>query len=155
MGEDNRRREMAFMLTPNRICWKHWKRRKTGMFCNSFTMFRGTPDPCFKLIRGNRIRGTNSYDQWGTSTVLDARRQFLCYRRESGDKACGGMAEVCEGSWPDRKMPEAKRSPEAKSKYSGPEKYLTMVGNGNWVWAASCWWRLRILWQPLLEPKIV
>ena len=34
---------------------------------NSFTMCRGIPgDPCFKLIRGNRIRGTNSYDQWGT-----------------------------------------------------------------------------------------
>ena len=31
-------------------------------------MFRGIPrDPCFKLIRGNRIRGTNSYDQWGNS----------------------------------------------------------------------------------------
>ena len=34
---------------------------------NSFTMFRGIPgDPCFKLIRGNRIRGTTSHDQWGT-----------------------------------------------------------------------------------------
>jgi hypothetical protein len=30
-------------------------------------MFKGIAgDPCFKLIRGNRIRGTDSYDQWGT-----------------------------------------------------------------------------------------
>lgn len=34
---------------------------------NSFTMLKGIAgDPCFKLIRGNRIRGTYSYDAWGT-----------------------------------------------------------------------------------------
>ena len=34
---------------------------------NSFIMCKPIPgDPCFKLIRGNRIRGTNSYDAWGT-----------------------------------------------------------------------------------------
>ena len=40
---------------------------KPECLCNSFTAFRGIPgDPCFKLIRGNRVRGTNSYDAWGT-----------------------------------------------------------------------------------------
>ena len=39
--------------------------------CNSFTMLRGIPgDPCFKLIRGNRIRGTNSIDAWGTQILF-------------------------------------------------------------------------------------
>lgn len=34
---------------------------------NDYTMVKTIPgDPCFKLIRGNRIRGTNSYDKWGT-----------------------------------------------------------------------------------------
>ena len=34
---------------------------------NHFTMLKGIAgDPCFKLIRGNRIRGTYSYDAWGT-----------------------------------------------------------------------------------------
>ncbi len=34
---------------------------------NTYTMCRTIGgDPCFKLIRGNRIRGTNSYDAWGT-----------------------------------------------------------------------------------------
>lgn len=40
---------------------------KPACLNNSFTMLRGIAgDPCFKLIRGNRIRGTNSYDAWGT-----------------------------------------------------------------------------------------
>ena len=35
--------------------------------CNSFTMLRGIPDdPVFRFVRGNRIRGTTSYDRWGT-----------------------------------------------------------------------------------------
>lgn len=39
--------------------------------CNSFTMMRGIAgDPCFKLIRGNRIRGTNSIDAWGTQILF-------------------------------------------------------------------------------------
>ena len=40
---------------------------KPACLNNSYTAFRGIAgDPCFKLIRGNRIRGTYSYDQWGT-----------------------------------------------------------------------------------------
>lgn len=39
--------------------------------CNSFTMCKGIAgDPCFKLIRGNRIRGTNSIDAWGTEILF-------------------------------------------------------------------------------------
>ncbi|MCQ2451864.1 MAG: uroporphyrinogen decarboxylase (URO-D) [Oscillospiraceae bacterium] len=34
---------------------------------NSFTAFKPIPgDPVFKHVRGNRIRGTNSLDRWGT-----------------------------------------------------------------------------------------
>ena len=39
---------------------------------NCFSMLRGIAgDPCFKLIRGNRIRGTHSYDVWGTYIRFD------------------------------------------------------------------------------------
>ncbi len=57
------------MLTPKQNLLEALKfdKGKPECLCNSFTMLRGIPgDPCFKLIRGNRIRGTNSYDQWGT-----------------------------------------------------------------------------------------
>ncbi|MBQ6468951.1 MAG: uroporphyrinogen decarboxylase (URO-D) [Lachnospiraceae bacterium] len=57
------------MLTPKQNLLEALKFDKghPECLCNSFTMLRGIPgDPCFKLIRGNRIRGTNSYDQWGT-----------------------------------------------------------------------------------------
>lgn len=44
---------------------------KPECLCNSFTMLRGIPgDPCFKLIRGNRIRGTESIDAWGTKILF-------------------------------------------------------------------------------------
>ena len=71
---------MAFMLTPKQNLLETLKKDgKPECLCNSFTMFRGIPgDPCFKLIRGNRIRGTNSYDQWGTLILFRRmlRRQF-------------------------------------------------------------------------------
>ncbi len=39
--------------------------------CNSYTMMRGlAPDPVFKLVRGNRIRGTESFDVWGTKILF-------------------------------------------------------------------------------------
>ena len=32
-----------------------------------YSAFRGIPgDPVFQYVRGNRIRGTTSYDRWGT-----------------------------------------------------------------------------------------
>ena len=54
------------MLTPKQNLLETLKKDgKPECLCNSFTMFRGIPgDPCFKLIRGNRVRGTTSYDQW-------------------------------------------------------------------------------------------
>jgi len=40
---------------------------KPEYLCNSFTMLRGIAgDPVFQYVRGNRIRGTDSYDRWGT-----------------------------------------------------------------------------------------
>lgn len=56
------------MLTPKENLLETLKQNgKPDCLCNSYTMFRPLPnDPVFKFIRGNRIRGTNSYDQWGT-----------------------------------------------------------------------------------------
>ena len=56
------------MLTPKQNLLETLKKDgKPECLCNSLTMFRTIPgDPCFKLLRGNRVRGTNSYDQWGT-----------------------------------------------------------------------------------------
>jgi hypothetical protein len=55
------------MLTPKENLLETLKKGNPQCLCNSFTMLRPIPgDPVFKLIRGNRIRGTESYDQWGT-----------------------------------------------------------------------------------------
>ena len=57
------------MLTPKQNLLEALKFDKGHPEClpNDFTMCRGIAgDPVFKLIRGNRIRGTTSYDQWGT-----------------------------------------------------------------------------------------
>ena len=56
------------MLTPKENLLETLKKDgKPECLCNSYTMFRGIPgDPVFKYIRGNRVRGTNSYDPWGT-----------------------------------------------------------------------------------------
>lgn len=40
---------------------------KPEKLCACYTAFKPIPgDPVFKFVRGNRIRGTNSYDRWGT-----------------------------------------------------------------------------------------
>ena len=56
------------MLTPKQNLLEALKKGgKPECLNNSFTMLRPIGgDPCFKLIRGNRIRGTYSYDVWGT-----------------------------------------------------------------------------------------
>ncbi len=57
------------MLTPKQNLLEALKFDKGHPEClpNDFTMCRGIAgDPVFNLIRGNRIRGTTSYDQWGT-----------------------------------------------------------------------------------------
>lgn len=56
------------MLTPKQNLLEALKKGgKPECLPNDWTMCRGIAgDPCFKLIRGNRIRGTYSYDQWGT-----------------------------------------------------------------------------------------
>lgn len=60
------------MLTPKQNLLETLKKGgKPECLCNSFTMLRGIPgDPCFQLIRGNRIRGTNSIDAWGTQILF-------------------------------------------------------------------------------------
>lgn len=56
------------MLTPRQNFLEYLKPDgKPAYLNNSFTMFKFlTGDPCSKFIRGNRIRGTDSYDPWGT-----------------------------------------------------------------------------------------
>ena len=50
------------MLTPKQNLLETLKTNgKPECLCNSFTMLKPIGgDPCFKLIRGNRIRGTES-----------------------------------------------------------------------------------------------
>ena len=44
---------------------------KPDHLCNSFTAFKVLGgDPVFQYVRGNRIRGTNSYDRWGAYITL-------------------------------------------------------------------------------------
>lgn len=61
------------MLTPKENLLESLKFKQGKPVClnNSFTMFRGIAgDPVFRLVRGNRIRGTESYDQWGTKILF-------------------------------------------------------------------------------------
>lgn len=47
------------------------KNGKPACLPNSYTAFKGIPgDPVFKYVRGNRIRGTNSIDVWGTQILF-------------------------------------------------------------------------------------
>ncbi len=56
------------MLTPRQNFLEYLKPDgKPEYLNNSFTMFKFLMgDPCSQYIRGNRIRGTDSYDPWGT-----------------------------------------------------------------------------------------
>ena len=61
------------MLTPKENLLEALKFDKGHPVClpNGFTMCRGIAgDPVFKLVRGNRVRGTTSYDQWGTMILF-------------------------------------------------------------------------------------
>lgn len=62
------------MLTPKQNLLETLKKGgKPQCLCNSYTMMRGIPgDPVFQLVRGNRIRGTESYDVWGTKISFPA-----------------------------------------------------------------------------------
>lgn len=65
--------ERGFFMTPKENLLETLKGADghPECLCNSFTMMRGIAgDPCFKLIRGNRIRGTNSIDAWGTQILF-------------------------------------------------------------------------------------
>ena len=129
---------MAFMLTPKQNLLETLKKDgKPECLCNSFTMFRGIPgDPCFKLIRGNRIRGTKSYDQWGTLILFpeDAPAAIPYVTEENQvikDVAewqkyvkVPDLAGKCSEGWEE--------ALEAKSRID-QEKYLTMVVMGTGI----------------------
>lgn len=58
-------------MTPKENLLAMLKGEKFACLPNSYTMMRGiSGDPVFKLIRGNRIRGTESTDQWGTKILF-------------------------------------------------------------------------------------
>lgn len=76
------------MLSPKQNLLEALKHRegRPECLCNSFTMVRGIPgDPVFKLIRGNRIRGTVSHDPWGTLILFpeDAPAAVPCVTEEN------------------------------------------------------------------------
>lgn len=60
------------MLTPKQNLLESLKKDgKPVCLNNSYTMMRGIAgDPVFKLVRGNRIRGTESVDIWGTKILF-------------------------------------------------------------------------------------
>ena len=63
---------MIHMLTPKQNLLESLKKDgKPVCLNNSYTMMRGIAgDPVFKLVRGNRIRGTESVDIWGTKILF-------------------------------------------------------------------------------------
>ena len=129
---------MAFMLTPKQNLLETLKKDgKPECLCNSFTMFRGIPgDPCFKLIRGNRIRGTNSYDQWGTLILFPEDAPAAIPYVTEENQVIKDVAEwqkyvkvpdltgKCSEGWEE--------ALEAKSRID-QEKYLTMVVMGTGI----------------------
>ena len=65
--------EANVMLTPKENLLEALKFDKGRPEClpNDWTMCRGIAgDPIFKLVRGNRVRGTESFDQWGTKILF-------------------------------------------------------------------------------------
>ena len=60
------------MLTPKQNLLESLKKGGNPICLNnSYTMMRGIAgDPVFKLVRGNRIRGTESVDVWGTKILF-------------------------------------------------------------------------------------
>ncbi len=126
------------MLTPKQNLLETLKPDgKPECLCNSFTMFRGIAgDPVFKLVRGNRIRGTNSYDQWGTLIMFpeDAPAAIPMVTPENqivqditqwrDYVKVPDLAGKCQEGWEDA---------IANEKAIDHEKYLTMVVMGTGI----------------------
>lgn len=126
------------MLTPKQNLLETLKKDgKPECLCNSFTMFRGIPgDPCFKLIRGNRVRGTTSYDQWGTLILFPEDAPAAIPHVTPENQVIKDITEwkkyvkvpdligKCSEGWED--------ALEAKSKID-QDKYLTMVVMGTGI----------------------
>ncbi len=62
------------MLTPKENFLEAIKKEgKPQCLSNGFTALRSIPgDPVFQYVRGNRVRGTNSIDRWGTEILFPA-----------------------------------------------------------------------------------
>ena len=126
------------MLTPKQNLLETLKKDgKPECLCNSLTMFRTIPgDPCFKLLRGNRVRGTNSYDQWGTYIMFpEDAPAAVPYVTEENQVIkditewkkyvkVPDLAGKCAEGWEE--------ALEAKSKID-QDKYLTMVVMGTGI----------------------
>ena len=126
------------MLTPKQNLLETLKKDgKPECLCNSLTMFRTIPgDPCFKLLRGNRVRGTNSYDQWGTYIMFpEDAPAAVPYVTEENQVIkditewkkyvkVPDLAGKCAEGWEE--------ALEAKNKID-QDKYLTMVVMGTGI----------------------
>ena len=104
---------------------------------NSYTMMRGIAgDPVFKLVRGNRVRGTNSIDVWGTQILFPADAPAAVpYVTEANQV----VQDICQ--WRDYvKVPdlmgrcqEGWETAIANEKAIDHDKYLTMVVMGTGI----------------------
>ena len=126
------------MLTPKQNLLESLKKDgKPECLNNSYTMFRGIPgDPCFKLIRGNRIRGTESYDQWGTLILFPEDAPAAVPYVTAENQVIKDVAEwqkyvkvpdlmaKCQDGWEDA---------IAAEKAIDHDKYLTMVVMGTGI----------------------
>lgn len=126
------------MITPKQNLLESLKKGGSPVCLNnSFTMMRGIAgDPVFKLVRGNRIRGTESYDVWGTKILFpeDAPAAIPLVTEENQvvkDITCWrdyvkvpDLMGLCQEGW---------ETAIANEKAIDHEKYLTMVIMGTGI----------------------
>ncbi len=126
------------MLTPKENLLESLKKDGHPLCLNNcYTMMRGfAPDPVFKLVRGNRVRGTNSVDVWGTQILFPADAPAAVpYVTEANQV----VQDIC--NWKDYvKVPdllgrcqEGWEAAIESGKAIDHDKYLTMVVMGTGI----------------------
>ena len=110
------------MLTPKENLLEALKFEKGRPEClpNDWTMCRGIAgDPIFKLVRGNRIRGTESFDQWGTKILfpedapMDEKVQKILEFMEGLTEAQRDLVYDHLGAW--KYLEDVRREEEART----------------------------------------
>lgn len=126
------------MLTPKQNLLESLKKGGNPVCLNNgYTMMRGIAgDPVFKLIRGNRIRGTESIDVWGTKILfpedapaavpyVTAENQVVQDITRWRDYVkVPDLMGLCQEGWEDA---------IASEKAIDHDKYLTMVVMGTGI----------------------